>query len=172
MVMKIRYNNAGKYNNKHDVCGAAAVEFALLLVLLLMIVAGAIEFGRTFWYYDALTKATRDGARFLSTVTVDSIGSSAEATSTPADCTNYVPVADSIVYCAAKAAGVPNFDLSNVDVFCGSGACVDGTKPTNVTVQIHDYQVIIGGWIPVILPTGSTTWAANISPSTTMRYMK
>ena len=46
--------------------GVAAVEFALLLFLLLILVAGIVEFGRAFWYYDALAKATRDGARFLS----------------------------------------------------------------------------------------------------------
>ena len=167
----MRYINVNKYNNKWHIQGAAAVEFALLLVLLLMIVSGTIEFGRTFWYYDALTKATRDSARFLSTVTVDKIGSSAKTSTTPANCSNYIPAANSIVYCAAKTAVVPNFVLSNVDVFCDGGACVNNTKPTNVTVKIQAYQVTIGEWIPVFVPSGVTTWIATISPSTTMRYM-
>ncbi|MDI1244349.1 MAG: pilus assembly protein, partial [Rhodoferax sp.] len=45
--------------------GAVAVEFAFVIVVLLLIMAGLVEFGRTFWYADALTKATRDGARLL-----------------------------------------------------------------------------------------------------------
>lgn len=167
----MRYINVNKYKNKRQIRGTAAVEFALLLILLLMIVSGAIEYGRTFWYYDALTKATRDSARFLSTVTVDTIGSSAKTSTTPADCSNYIPAANSIVYCAAKTAGVPNFLLSNVDVFCDGGTCVNNTKPATVTVKINAYQVTIGGWIPVFVPTGATTWIATISPLTTMRYM-
>ncbi len=167
----MRYIHANQYKNKRQIRGAAAVEMALLLILLLMIVSGAIEFGRTFWYYDALTKATRDGTRFLSTVSVTNMGTSAKTSTTP-DCTNYVPAANSIVYCGAKTAGVPDFLLSHVDVFCDSGTCVNGTKPTNVTVRIHAYQVTIGGWIPVFVPTGTNTWNASISPSTTMRYMK
>jgi len=42
--------------------GAAVVEFAIVLTLMLLITAGIFEFGRAFEYYDALAKATRDGA--------------------------------------------------------------------------------------------------------------
>src|SRR2546426_4881806 len=55
-----------KIFNRHKARGAAAVEFALLIIPLLMIVTGIIEFDRPFWYYDALVKGTRDGARYLS----------------------------------------------------------------------------------------------------------
>lgn len=47
--------------------GAIAVEFAILLVPLLMIVFGITEFGRAIYEYNTLTKATRDAARFLTT---------------------------------------------------------------------------------------------------------
>ncbi|MCO4860572.1 pilus assembly protein [Cupriavidus sp. WGlv3] len=46
--------------------GAVAVEFALVLVPLLMLVTGVAEFGRAIYQYNALAKATRDAARFLS----------------------------------------------------------------------------------------------------------
>lgn len=46
--------------------GAVAVEFALVLVPLLMLVTGVAEYGRAIYQYNALTKATRDAARFLS----------------------------------------------------------------------------------------------------------
>ena len=43
--------------------GAAAVEFALLLPLLLMIVFGMIDFGRAFHTQIMLTQAAREGVR-------------------------------------------------------------------------------------------------------------
>ena len=55
--------------------GAALVELAFVMVLMLLIGAGTVEFGRSFWYADALTKATRDGARLMSTWPVASINS-------------------------------------------------------------------------------------------------
>jgi len=140
--------------------GAAAVEFALLLILLLMIVAGVIEFGRTFWYYDALTKATRDGARFLS-------NSKAES-APPAIDDVLKDQAIAMVVAAATAANVPSFSESDVEVDCDP----DCTAPTYVTVRIDAYPVTIGGWIPVFVPTGATTWSSTLSPYTTMRYMR
>jgi Flp pilus assembly protein TadG len=47
--------------------GAAAVELAILLVPLMLIAFGICEFGRALLTYNAITKGTRDAARFLST---------------------------------------------------------------------------------------------------------
>ncbi|WP_251046553.1 TadE/TadG family type IV pilus assembly protein [Arthrobacter sp. ISL-85] len=45
--------------------GAAAVEFAILLPLLLMLVLGVIEFGRAYNTQLTLTNAARDGVRVM-----------------------------------------------------------------------------------------------------------
>ena len=37
--------------------GAVAVEFAFVTIVILMMTAGIVEFGRAFWYYNALDKA-------------------------------------------------------------------------------------------------------------------
>jgi Flp pilus assembly protein TadG len=50
-------------------CGAAAVEFALLLVPLLAIATGITEFGRAMYYYATIAKGARDAARLMSTQT-------------------------------------------------------------------------------------------------------
>lgn len=51
---------------KHDSeRGAAAVEFAILLPLLLMLVLGIIEFGRAYNTQLTLTNAARDGVRVM-----------------------------------------------------------------------------------------------------------
>ncbi|SDH42464.1 TadE/TadG family type IV pilus assembly protein [Nitrosomonas sp. Nm132] len=46
--------------------GAVAVEFALLIPLLLALALGAAEFGRALYQYNTLVKATRDAVRHLS----------------------------------------------------------------------------------------------------------
>jgi Flp pilus assembly protein TadG len=46
--------------------GAAAVELALVMVPLLLLVFGVAEFGRAIYQYNTLAKATRDAARYLS----------------------------------------------------------------------------------------------------------
>lgn len=46
--------------------GTATVEFAILLIPLLTLVMGVAEFGRAIYQYEALTKATRNAARYLS----------------------------------------------------------------------------------------------------------
>lgn len=46
--------------------GIAAVELAIVLPLLLTIVFGVTELGRAMYQYDALTKAARSAARYLS----------------------------------------------------------------------------------------------------------
>lgn len=46
--------------------GAAAVEFALVLIPLVLLVFGVAEFGRALYQYNTLAKAVRDSARMLS----------------------------------------------------------------------------------------------------------
>lgn len=138
--------------------GAAAVEFAILLPLLVMLLGGVIEFGRVVWYLDVLTKATRDGARYLST---------AAAPYSTADRT----VARNIVKAATDAAGLPGFDATaNVSISCEPQAnadCSALTPPDYVAVSISGYSVAFGSWFAMPIPVGN--WP--LSPHTTMRYM-
>lgn len=46
--------------------GVVAVEFALVLMPMIMLATGVAEFGRAIYQYETLTKATRDAARYLS----------------------------------------------------------------------------------------------------------
>lgn len=46
--------------------GAALVEFAILLPLLVLIAFGITEYGRAVYQYDTLTKSVRSAARLLS----------------------------------------------------------------------------------------------------------
>ncbi len=144
--------------------GVAAVEFALVLFLLMVLVSGTVEFGRTIWYYNSLTKATRDGARWMSMVPVDQVAAG-------------VTQAKELVFAAAAAAGVPDVTRAHVDVSCLNNgfapvACQNGTEPVYVRVAITGYNVVMGGWIALFSSTGQTsTRETALAPHTTMRYV-
>ncbi len=136
------------------------VEFALVLVLMLLLLGGVIEFGRAFWYYDAMAKATRDGARSMSMADVTTIVA-AKGT------------AENMVADAVRAAGVPG--VTSVQVTClGSDyvtdvGCQNGIAPEYVRVAV---SVTLGNWFPILLPTGELMpFTPTLAPSTIMRYM-
>lgn len=142
--------------------GVVAVEFAIVLPLLVLVFTGMIEYGRLMWHYDALAKATRDAARFLSTE--QSIAGARDA-------------AKSMAAEAATAAGVRSydnpadpFDPKYVEVDCTPTP--DCVSPETVTVKI-DYKFTIGGWVPVISPgSGATFNKVELTPHTTMPYLR
>lgn len=47
--------------------GVAAIEFAILVPMMLLMVFGITEFGRAFYQYNTLVKSVRNGVRYLST---------------------------------------------------------------------------------------------------------
>lgn len=151
--------------------GAAAVEFAIVIFVMLLIVAGIIGFGRTFWYADALTKATRDGARFLSTWKIDPVTSPISIG---------VTKAQDITINSANAANLsPQLEpgSSKVVVECLNDGfavvvCSDVAPPANVRVRITGFNVTIGEWFPFIDEGGVIDYGGvGLAPKTTMRYM-
>lgn len=151
---------------KRNQRGVAAVEFAFVLVIMLLVMAGMVEFGRTLWYADALTKATRDGARLMSSWPVETISS------------NGLGAVRNITQDSANAAKVsPPLVAANVQVQClndafGTVVCTDGTAPANVRVSITGFTVSLGEWFPFIGSDGLISFSAiPLTPYTTMRYM-
>jgi len=58
---------SNKHKKKHICLRAQAlVEFALLLPLLLVLILGAMDLGRVFYFKIILTNAAREGANYLS----------------------------------------------------------------------------------------------------------
>jgi len=160
--------NKRSIQSRRGMNGVAAVEFALLLFLLLILVAGIVEFGRAFWYYDALTKATRDGARFLSM--------SREST-TVALSEDIKTDAITMVKNTVDMARVPGFVVADVTVICdydtgtgtGTDCATSGYIPQYVRVSVA-YPVKVGEWIPFVSLVDAP-WNITLSPSTDMRYM-
>jgi Flp pilus assembly protein TadG len=145
-------------NLKNPQRGVAAVEFAIVLIPLLLITAGIVEFGRVFWYYDALSKAGRDGARYLSR-------------STLLNETTTRTTARTIVNNTLVKANVNVEDfVSNDDIVisCIPVTPTPCTNPTFVTVSVN-YSISVGTWIPFV--SGTENFTVSLSPSTTMRYL-
>lgn len=82
--------------------GAAAVELAIILPLLLLIIAGVVDFGRAFFTQVVLTNAAREGAR-AAVVDADWEGRALAAT-------NGVPKAVASAYPSAGCA--PDSDIT------------------------------------------------------------
>jgi hypothetical protein len=115
--------------------GSVAVECAIVLPILLLLVSGLLFFARVFWCYTVAQKAAHDGARFLATTTLREIA--------PSSAGPVVPVA----VVAQKIAMDELADLNpgggiGVDVLCyvGSvpywGQCFGFDVPKKVLVRV------------------------------------
>jgi Flp pilus assembly protein TadG len=94
--------------------GVAAVELALVLPLLVLLVFGTFQFGRSLSYYNILVKSVRDGARHLTLYA-------------PGDAARITEAKCLVVYgkfpCSnADASLVPGLALTNVSV-CDRISC-------------------------------------------------
>jgi Flp pilus assembly protein TadG len=84
--------------------GAAAVEFALLLPLLLMLVLGTIEFGRAYNAQIILTNAARDGVRVMA-IANDPTGAKTAAKNAAATVSTTIPTTDITLSTSACSTG-------------------------------------------------------------------
>ncbi len=76
--------------------GAAAVEFSILIIPLLLMLLGVTEYGRAIYQYNTLTKSVRDATRYLSGLSSDEIYRKEArniAVCGYTDCTNKNPLA-------------------------------------------------------------------------------
>ena len=147
--------------------GTQLVELALVLPILMGLFAATAEFGRYFYNYSTLAKATRAGARYLSTTPVKSV-SAGQGVNAAED----LKAKRLVVYGDANASDsskpvVPGLTLSHVDIV-RSGPVV--SVPDTVTVKIVGYN-----YTPLInLGNFANTlkWTAvPLKPATTMRYL-
>jgi Flp pilus assembly protein TadG len=101
--------------------GAVAVEFALILPVLLLIVVGTIEFGRVYSQWQVYNGAAREGARCAAVMA-----------STFGECTSLTDVQDRI-----DDASDPYADPPDATVTTGgaAGGCTNATVGEDVTVS-------------------------------------
>jgi Flp pilus assembly protein TadG len=109
--------------------GVAAVEFAVLLPLLIVLMTAPLFIGRVLWHYTVAQKAAHDAARYLATVPEAELR-------TPGMAPAAVAVARDIA-----AAELADLNLGpyppGVTVLCDTAVCSGLALPTNVRVGIQ-----------------------------------
>jgi Flp pilus assembly protein TadG len=145
---------------RRDERGVQLIETAIVIPILLVLFAGVAEFGRYFYEYTTLAKASRLGARYLASKSVTS------------EIADYKTLAKNIVvYGNAAGTGEPILDglsADNVSVTYAGGTV---GIPETVTVSIIDYPheplFDLGG----LLNNDELSLAIDVKPSVTMRYL-
>lgn len=106
------------FHDRRGERGAAAVEFALILPILILLVLGLIEFSRVYNIQISLSNAAREGAR---TMAVE----------------NSLPIARSAAIAAAPSISpaVSDAQIAINPTTCTAGATVDVTISYNVSLM-------------------------------------
>jgi Flp pilus assembly pilin Flp len=121
--------------------GAVAVEFAVLLPVLTVLLAAPLLFGRVFWHYTVAQKAAQDAVRFLAAANIMEIRPpGAGVTEVP-----IATVARSIVLAeiAEMDGGVLGHGAAAIDILCDGRTCNGLTVPSKIAVSVQ---------IPIIDP--------------------
>jgi Flp pilus assembly protein TadG len=153
----------------NDERGSSIVELAIVFPILLILFAGVAEIGRLFYTYTTLAKATKMGARFLTTE------KDAEATDDPTIASVKERAASLVVCgfedCTGKTSVLPGLTTANVLVTLPN-TDPEFTGPRFVAVQIQNYD-----FEPLVFHAGGVTKSKSdifyfsLEPSTQMRYM-
>jgi len=135
--------------------GAELLEFALVLPLIILLCLGTIEFGRAYYTYNILSKAVRDGTRFLSTGLVTSTGT--------VDPTTATSTKNVVVYGNTAGTGTKILpDLLTTQVNVPAATVVSGSEQY-VTVSVSYPYVPL---FRLVMPTTLT-----LSPKVTMIFV-
>lgn len=142
--------------------GAAAIELAIVLPILFVLMTVPIFLGRYYWHYTVAHKAASDAVRYLSSISVREMRSS--VLSEAARKTAYDIAAEEI------ADLWPGGDAPTINVYCGSYKDCNGygakAMPDTVAVRVEMNMIdnIFG-----VVGTGFYGW--NISATTEVAYV-
>ncbi|HSV32624.1 MAG TPA: TadE/TadG family type IV pilus assembly protein [Pyrinomonadaceae bacterium] len=137
--------------------GVQLVELAIVLPLFMILFGATAEFGRYFYEYSTLAKATRVGTRYLTNAAVNT----AEDTKAK----------NLVVYGTMDGTGSPiisGLTTANITITRSGGVI---SLPQTVTVQVVNFK-----YEPMLnlgALTNNSTFSLNIDikPSVTMRYL-
>lgn len=139
--------------------GVQLAEAALVLPVLLILLAATAEFGRYFYVYSTLSRATRTAVRHIS---------SREYTTTKQTEAKRLALCGNVTTdCASGTEILSGLTMSHFVITPNGGST---NLPATVTVEVsgYNYQPIfnLGSFV------SGVTWAnVAVRPKTTMRYM-
>ena len=138
--------------------GQSLLEFAVVLPLLLLLGLGVVEFSRAYFQYNTLSKAVREGARYMSDHAYDPI--------------EIAKAQNITVYGNREGTGspcLPGLAVGNISITPRNPDTAEGASRTNpprwVRVGVTGYT--FQPMFPGIVPISSFTF----TPSVEMRYV-
>lgn len=137
--------------------GTQLVELALVLIIMFMLFGATAEFGRYFYEYQTLAKASRVGARYLA--------------SAPVNATEDGKAKNLVIYGNTSGSGAPilsGLDSTQVVITRAGGVPV---LPQTVTVKIIGYQHQPIFDLGKLTNNSSLSLKIDVRPSVTMRYL-
>jgi Flp pilus assembly protein TadG len=139
-----------------DERGVQLVEVTIVIPIFLMLFAATAEFGRYFYEYTTLAKATRGGARYLSAA----LKGTGDGTA-----------ANLVVYGNASGTGTPILDGLSTDqvkiTYQGGSTAIPET--VTVTIDGYTHQPIFN--LGALTKTAGVNLNVPVKPSVTMRYL-
>ena len=150
-----RFFKAGR--GLKDERGVQLVELALVIPVFVVLFAATAEFGRYFYEYTTLAKASRAGARYLATAAVK-----------PAEDTAAKNI---VVYGNSAGSGAPilyGMTIANVTITRQGGVPV---LPQTVKVQISNFKHQPLFDLGKLANIQSLSLKVDVKPSVTMRYL-
>ena len=142
---------------RRDERGIQLVELAIVIPIFVLLFAATAEFGRYFYEYTTLAKASRAGARYLANAAVKT----AEDTTAK----------NIVVYGNSAGTGSPvltGMTTANVTITRQGGVPV---LPETVTVQISNFKHQPIFDLGKLLKITSLSMNVDVKPSVTMRYL-
>lgn len=126
--------------------GIAAVELAIILPVLVLMLAFPLYLGRVYWHYTVLQHAAQDAARYLSKVPVSEL-------SNPARAADVAEVAREIVR-MELAELAPGAYPPDVIIACNNVNCLGYATPTTVrvSIQLLMEDIFFSGYTQVMIP--------------------
>jgi Flp pilus assembly protein TadG len=142
---------------RRDDRGIQLVELAIVLPLFMILFGATAEFGRYFYEYSTLAKASRVGARYLTNSAINT--------------TEDTKAKNLVVYGNMDGTGSPvisGLTTANINIVRSGGTV---SIPQTVTVQVTNFK-----YEPMLnlgALTNNATFSLNvdIKPSVTMRYL-
>ncbi|MDB5920774.1 MAG: hypothetical protein JWR40_5008 [Massilia sp.] len=140
--------------------GVAAIEFAVLLPVLVLVLALTLLFSRIFWHYTVAQKAAHDAAIMLANATVLEI-------STKKPDFTVIEIAKLAMNIAEEEVAElnPGGGRPYVEVFCDNGACLGDAIPAQVRVQVRINMVdsFFAGFTDTIVSRDGLVLRANVT---------
>jgi hypothetical protein len=141
--------------------GVAVIESVIVLPLVIFIILIVGELGHAILQYNTLTRAARDGARYIAGAAEANTGVIQLTAAKIAATENLVAYGD----INTGTAVLPDFGIDNVSV-----ELIAGTKNILVSVE-YDYQPIFFPNIPTIMGISDTGGAFTMNAEIVMRIL-